>query len=95
MPRITSAKKALRQSLKRRRLNRKRREAVKEALRRFKKSLTGGKIAEARDLVPGLYKTIDKAAKRGRVLKKNTAGRRKARLMAMLKKAALAVKSGS
>lgn len=95
MPRIKSAKKALRQSSKRRRLNVRRREAAKDAIRRFKKLLAEKKIAEARALVPELHKALDKAAKRGQALKKQTANRRKSRLAALFKKSALPVSSGS
>ena len=43
------------------------------------------KIEAAQALVPKAYKAIDKAAKRG-VIKKNTANRKKSRLVAAIKK---------
>lgn len=87
MPIIKSAHKALRQSLKRRAANRHLKGAAKNAVKRFKKLVTEKKIEGARALVPQLYKTLDKAAKRGKALKKNAAARIKSRLMAIAAKA--------
>lgn len=88
MPVIKSARKALRQSLKRRTANRRRKEAAKSVVKRFKKLVTEKKIEEARALAPRLYKAVDKAAKRGKVLKKNAAARIKSKLMALAFRAA-------
>lgn len=88
MPIIKSARKALRQSAKRRIANRRRKEAAKTMVKRFKKLVAEKKIEEARALAPQLYKAVDKAAKRGKVLKKNTAARIKSRLMALASKGA-------
>ena len=43
-------------------------------------------IEKAKELIPNLYKAIDKTAKRG-ILKKNSAARKKSRLMAKLNQA--------
>lgn len=85
MPITKSAKKALRQSLRKRAHNRQRKEALRDAIKQFKKLVAEKKIAEAQALVPRLYKTIDKAAKRGQAMKKQTAARKKSRLLALLK----------
>lgn len=69
-----SAKKAHRQSLKRRVFNIRRTRSMKEMLRDFSKATTK---AAAEKLLPELYQAIDKAVKGG-VLKANTAARRKA-----------------
>lgn len=84
MPITKSAKKALRQSAKRRERNIKKKEEIKRALKKIKASLAGEKRKEALDLLPGAYKAIDKAVKTG-VLKKNTAARRKSRLAKLTK----------
>ena len=75
----TSAKKAHRQSLKRKVLNDTRKTALRGALKGVRVAQKGDKAALA-----AAYKAIDKAAKRG-LLKKNTAARRKAKLSRMLK----------
>lgn len=57
------------------------RESVKEVTRLIKE----GKRSDAENLMPSVYKVIDKAAKRG-VIKQNTASRKKSRLVAAIKK---------
>lgn len=85
MPITSSAKKALRQSLKRRERNLLRKEAYKKTVRDFKKLAASGQIKEAEKLLPQLYKTLDKAAKTG-AIKKNKASRLKSRLSRSLRK---------
>jgi small subunit ribosomal protein S20 len=85
MPITKSAYKALRQSLKRKKFNLKRKDAMKETVRKIKKLKADGKTEEALKLLNLAYKTIDKAAKRG-VIKKNTANRKKSRLVKFLRK---------
>jgi small subunit ribosomal protein S20 len=80
MPIIKSAKKALRQSLKRREFNLSRKLAIKNVIRKIKKLKIEEKKEEAQKLIPQAYKAIDKAAKRG-VIKKRTASRKKSRLV--------------
>ena len=58
---------------------------MKETVKTFRTLLAEGKKGDAEALVPALYKSIDKATKRG-VVKKNTANRKKSRLMAALKR---------
>ena len=55
-------------------------------VKEIKKLTTGKNKAEMEKLLPKVYKTIDKAAKRG-LLKKNTAARKKSRIVKMIKKA--------
>jgi len=74
MPIIEGAKKAHRVSLRKRKFNLARKDVLKDAL----KELRGAENAKkAQELLPRVYQAIDKAAKRG-VIKKNTAGRKKA-----------------
>jgi len=83
MPIIKSAKKALRQSEKRRRGNTKRKNEMKSTVKLLRKLVAENKKKDALKLIPQAYKSIDKAAKRG-VIKKNAAGRKKSRLTKMI-----------
>ena len=78
MPITDSAKKAIRQSERRRARNLRRNRTLKQVLKEFKK--TPGKETYAR-----LQKALDKAAKTG-VIHRNRAARTKARLSRLLKK---------
>lgn len=79
MPIIKSAKKALRQSLKRKKRNLVYKTGVKNLIKKVRFLVAQKKTAEAKDLMPDLYKILDKAAKVG-VIKKNAASRKKSRL---------------
>lgn len=83
MPQRASALKALKRSEKRRIFNLRRKDAMKKAIKDFKKLIKQNKIKEAQNFIPILYKAIDKAAKKG-VIKKNTAARKKSRLLKLL-----------
>ena len=85
MPTIKSAKKALKQSEKRKARNLKRKRVFKDELKQIKKLTAEKQTAKALELVPRAYKALDKAAKIG-VIKKNTASRKKSRLMKSLAK---------
>jgi small subunit ribosomal protein S20 len=85
MPITKGAKKALRASKRKHIFNLRRKEAMKSAVKNFKKLILEKKKTEAQKLVPEIYKAIDKAAKRG-VIKKNTASRKKSRLIKLLTK---------
>jgi len=76
MPITASAKKALRQSVRRRVCNLTRSNAYKTAVKELKKIVSSGQIKEAQKLLAKAYKSIDKAAKTG-VIKKNKAARLK------------------
>tara|TARA_B100000745_G_scaffold300506_1_gene254807 strand:+ start:1296 stop:1478 length:183 start_codon:yes stop_codon:yes gene_type:complete len=58
---------------------------MNETVKNMRKLITGGQVSEAEGMLPTVYKAIDKAAKRG-VIKKNTAARKKSRLVAAIKK---------
>ena len=83
----TSAKKALRSSVRKRVFNMRRKEMMKGVVKEIKKLAEGRKAAEAIALLPKAYKAIDKAAKRG-VIKANAASRKKSRLAHLLTRAA-------
>ncbi len=78
-PIIKSAKKALRQSKKRKALNIKKKDRMKKIIKELRVFVDEKKIEEAKNFLPKVYKAIDKAAKSG-VIKKNTAARKKSRL---------------
>lgn len=79
MPITRSAEKALRQSLRRRKQNIRRKETYKTVAKNVKKLAASGKKEEAARLLPKLYQALDKAAKTN-VIKKNKAGRLKSRI---------------
>lgn len=83
MPIKESAKKALRQAKKHRVLNLARQKAAKDIVKKIKKMAIAGQKEEAKKLMAQAYQAIDKAAKRG-VIKKNTAARKKSRLMKLI-----------
>ncbi len=87
MPITKSAKKALRQSEKKKVFNLRRKREMKSQIKEIEKLLTENKAKEALKLVPTAYKAIDKAAKRG-VIKKNNASRKKSRIAQSIKKIA-------
>ncbi|MBI4087679.1 MAG: 30S ribosomal protein S20 [Candidatus Liptonbacteria bacterium] len=85
MPIIQSAKKALRQNIKRRERNLAKKEVYKKAVKTFRKLVTDKKTEEAKKQLGVAYKALDKAAKTG-VIKKNKASRLKSRLSRILRK---------
>ena len=85
MPITTSAKKALRQSIKRGARNKQVRVKVRDVIKEIMALISQKKTDEARLLLPKLYKTLDKAVKVG-VMKKNTVSRKKSRITLSLAK---------
>jgi len=79
MPNIQSAKKALRQNVRRKEMNLYYLTNVRNLTRDLKKLITEKKTKEAKAIIPRLYKFLDKAAKHS-TIKKNTAARKKSRL---------------
>ena len=74
-----SAKKALRQSLRRKLHNRSQKDSTKKLLKELTLLISQKKSKEAKELLPKVYKAIDKTAKAG-LIKKNAAGRKKSNL---------------
>ena len=85
MPITTSAKKALRASKTKRGFNLRRKSALDESLKKFRKLVVAKMAKEAGELLPALYQAFDKAAKTG-YIKSNSASRMKSRAAASLKK---------
>ncbi len=79
MAKTKSAKKALRQSVRRRAQNLRRAAAYKRAVKSVRDLVAEKKYADAAKNLPALYAAIDKAAKTN-VISKNKASRLKSRL---------------
>ena len=79
MPNIRSAKKALRQSIRRRVQNTHKKDVYKKIAKQIRAFAMSGKADKALTLIPQVYKSLDKASKTG-AIKKNTASRLKSRL---------------
>jgi len=78
---ITSAaKKSLRQSIKRKARNVKKKTKLRNLLKEVRSLIAQKKLGEAKKLLPQVYKFLDKAAKGGKLIKKNTASRTKSRI---------------
>lgn len=75
----TGAKKAIRQSERKRGMNLRRQKAMKESVKEVVKLVAAAKKGDAEKGLKAAYQALDKAAKRG-VIKKNTASRKKSRL---------------
>ena len=85
MPITSSAKKALRNSEKKRVFNIRRKDKAADALKSFKKLVTAGDKKAAQAQFSVVQKALDKAVK-GKTLNKNNASRKKSRLSKLLKK---------
>jgi small subunit ribosomal protein S20 len=84
MPITKSAKKALRQNIRRRKINLERKKKMKAVINEYKKLIKLGKNEEAQKKISLVYKTLDKLAK-VKYIKKNKAKRLKSRLAKKLK----------
>lgn len=85
MPRTASAKKALRQNIRRRAVNITRKQKMKSVIKQYRRFLNEKKTDEARQQLNVVYKTIDKVAKT-KLIKKGKANRIKSRLAKKLSK---------
>jgi len=86
MPITKSAKKALRQSEKRRIRNLQKMRKIKSLLKEVKNLIFQKKVEEAKKLLPQVYKFLDKATKIG-LIKKTMANRKKSRIASAILKA--------
>lgn len=80
----SSAKKAIRVSKRKKIINDRRTKSMKDAIKKIEKAIKAGKKDEATKMLSQAFQAVDKAAKQG-VIKKNTAGRKKARLARITK----------
>ncbi len=92
MPIKNAAKKAVRQTAKRRDRNIALKEKMKTLIKKFNKSIAAKKTDEAKSLLPKIAQAVDKAAK-NHVIEANKASRVKSRLSKSLNKTAGAVKA--
>ncbi len=81
----SSAKRAVRVAARRAVHNARRVGTMRDGIKTIKKMALAKDFAGAKKELANVYKAIDKAAKRG-VIKKNTAARKKSRVVAFLKK---------
>jgi len=81
-----SAKKAHRQSLKRRKLNIVKRDGLKDLLKEINLLISQKKIDEAKKILPKVYKALDKTAKTG-IIKRGRADRKKSRISKAINRA--------
>jgi small subunit ribosomal protein S20 len=87
----SSAKRAIRVSARKRVYNIRRIDTMRSLVKKFEKMVVAGTLKEADAALPKVFKALDKAAKRG-VIKKNTAARKKSRLVAFMRKSSTAKK---
>jgi len=85
MPITRSAKKALRQSKKKRAHNIIYKKKMRGLIKELRALVAEKKIEEAKKLLPQIYKSLDKTAKVG-IIKKNNASRKKSRLTKLVQK---------
>jgi len=83
MPITKSAKKALRQGLRRRVRNLKIKANIKNLLKEVRNLVSQKKVEEAKKLLPQAYKALDKAAKSG-VIKLRAVARKKSRIAKLI-----------
>lgn len=83
MPIKKASFKSLRQSKKRAVRNRRTKEALKKTIKASRQFIADKKIKEAKEEVLKSIKALDRAAEKG-IIKKNTAARKKSRLMKKL-----------
>ena len=79
MPITKSAKKAWRQSLRKKARNLIYKRKMKDLVKEVRKLVLGKKIEEAKKILPQVYKILDKAVK-VRMIKRNAASRKKSRI---------------
>lgn len=79
MPNHKSSEKRVRQSEKRRLVNKSNRGRLRTSIRKLRAAMTAGKTDELQTLLPETISTIDKAVQKG-VLHRNAAARYKSRL---------------
>jgi small subunit ribosomal protein S20 len=79
MPNHKSAEKRVRQSEKRRVINKSHRTHLRTSLKKLRTALSGGDAGQINTALPETVSTIDKAVQKG-VLHRNAAGRYKSRL---------------
>lgn len=93
MPNTRSAKKRLRQNVKRRTRNRSRRSRLRTAMRGFREALEGAELEAAPERLKEALSLVDRGVKQG-ILHRNAAARQKSRLTKRLNAALAASSAG-
>ena len=88
MPNHKSAEKRVRQSEKRRAINRSHKTKVRTYIKKLRAALDAGKSDEVQQALPDAISVIDKSVQKG-ILHRNTAARQKARLTVSVNKLGL------
>ncbi|HEX7997711.1 MAG TPA: 30S ribosomal protein S20 [Pyrinomonadaceae bacterium] len=86
MPNHKSSEKRVRQSEKRRLVNKSNRGRLRTSIKRLRAAMSAGQADELQTLLPATISTIDKAVQKG-VLHRNAAARYKSRLTARVNQA--------
>ena len=89
MPNTSSAKKALRQNVRRRELNEARKDAYKKSVKALRNAVTKKSLDKLPEKLKEAYQALDKAAK-NKVIEKNKADRLKSRLTHLVAKSSKA-----
>jgi small subunit ribosomal protein S20 len=84
MPVTKTTKRRPQQNERKRILNKKRTLEMRKLIKEANTLVTEKEIKAVEEMMPKIYKAIDKAAKRG-IIKKNTAARKKSRMMKKVK----------
>jgi small subunit ribosomal protein S20 len=92
MPQSPSAKKALRQSHKRRLLNRGQRSEIRTVIKKVRTSIAAGDVAAAKEAYKAAQKKLDQAGDK-HLFHANKVSRLKSRLVAAIKKIELEAKA--
>ena len=85
MPITRSAKKALRQNIRRRARNLQKKRKMKNLIKEVEDLISQKKTNEAKKALSQLYKSLDKAAKTG-IIKRNKAARKKSKITKLINK---------
>lgn len=86
MPRTKSAKKALRQNLRRKTENLGKKRNLKATIKKYERLILSRDLVQAEEYLPTLYKTLDKAGQ-SRIVEANKSNRLKSRLTRQLRRA--------
>lgn len=93
MANLPSAKKRMRQNVKRRARNQQYRSAARTYVKRTRQLIAAGNLEEAEETVRLAASTLDKAARKG-AIHPNNAARRKSRIMSQLAEAKREAEAG-
>lgn len=86
MPNLNASKKSLRADKRKTVFNKRKKDLMKKAVKVVRDFTVAGDLKEAQKNLPAAYEAIDKATKRN-IIKKNTAARKKSRLVGAIKRA--------